>query len=218
MRKFYIVTLLLLVCVCAGAQVQKQLDSMRFILPQFSQGVVLSSDKQISSGLLNICPLDQGVYIISPKKDTLYASNNSEIISVSVAGRSFIKWNNSFVELITSNSDPGIGIIRSVVKVSNVKSGAFGTTSSTSAISNYAPTGSSGMLTELVIIDDPRNYLYKRSVCIINNGKCLAISKKSFQKVFPDKKDYIASVWAERNLSSTDIDAVIAFYNDLLGK
>lgn len=217
MKKFSIAVLFLLASVCAGAQVQKQLDSMKYILPQFSQGVVVMSDRQIDRGILNISPVDQAVYCLSPQNDTLYVTSNPDIISVSVAGRTFVKWKNSFVEIIARNSDTGIGIMRSVVKVSNVEKGAYGMTSATSSIKSYSVNATSRTLTSL-IIDDPRNYVYTRSACLTSNGKYFVISKKSFEKVFPDKKDYIESVWPELNLNANDIDGVVAFYNNLIQK
>lgn len=217
MRKFNFVVLFLLVSLCAGAQAQKQLDSMKYILPHFSQGVVVLADKQFNRGVLNISPLDQAVYCISNDNDTLYVASNPKIISVSVEGRSFVKVNDSFVEIITRESETGVGIIRSVAKVSVVKTGAYGMASSTSAIKNYSVNPNSGVLTDL-IIDDPRNYAYRKSACLIKNGRYFGISKKTFQKVFPDKKEYIESVWPELNLSSDDIDGVMAFYNELIKK
>lgn len=215
MRKFSVAVLFLLVSVCAGAQAQKQLDSMKYILPQFNQGTVLLADKQVNRGELNISPLDQAVYCISPQKDTLYVANNPDIISVSVAGRSFVKWKGSFVEIVARNSGTGIGLIRSVAKVNNVKTGAFGMSSSTSFIKSYSVDTDSGVY-EKLIIDDPRNYIYSKSACLTNNGKCFVISKKSFEKVFPDKKAYIESVWGDLNLTPTDVEGVIAFYNELV--
>ena len=217
MRKFNVAVLFLMVSVCAGAQVQKPLDSLKYILPHFSQGIVVMADKQLDRGILNISPLDQSVYCISPQNDTLYVTSNPSIISVSVEGRSFVRWKGSFVEIIARNSGTGIGIIRSVAKVSNVKKGAYGMSSSTSSINSYSVNANTGVLSDL-IIDDPRNYVYSKSACLTLDGKFFAINKKSFEKVFPDKKDYIESVWADLNLISTDIDGVLAFYNTLIQK
>lgn len=215
MKRIVFAVLSLLAGVCAGAQGQKQLDSLKYILPEFGQGTVIFADKQFNRGVLNISPLDQSVYCLSPEKDTLYVSGNPDIISVSVAGRSFVKWKDSFVEVITRDPDTGIGVIRSVVKVNNVKTGAYGMSSSTASIKSYSVDANTGILTNL-IIDDPRNYVYTRTACLMSKGKYYPVSKKSFEKVFPDKKDYIESVWSELSLSSTDVEAVLAFYNSLL--
>ncbi|MDO5442245.1 MAG: hypothetical protein Q4G10_01100 [Bacteroidia bacterium] len=204
----------LFVTVIAGAQ---QLDSLKYILPEFSQGTVIFGDKHISQGLLNISPLDQAVYCITSDKDTLSVAGNDDIISVSTSGRTFARWKDSFVELLTSDGDTGVGIVRSTAKVSNVKTGAYGMTTSTSSVKNYGVNTDTGNLTNL-IIDDPRNFVYSKSPCLFKAGKYYPVSKKSFEKLFPGQKDFIESVWSERNINITDMSDVIAFYNELLQK
>ena len=214
MRKLLFAAMLLLACVNAGAQAHKSLDSLKYILPEFTQGTVIFADRHFDHGMVNISPLDQGVYCLSPTKDTLFVDDNASIISVSVSGRSFKLWKDSFVEVMTKDPDTGVGLIRSTVKVNNVKKGAFGTSSATASIKQYSVDATSGNLRDL-IIDDPRNFVYRKTACLIKNGNFLPVSKKSFQKMFPEKKDYIESVWAELNLSSADFDAVLSFYNEL---
>lgn len=217
MKKFCFAIILLFASICAGAQGRKQLDSLKYIFPEFKEGTVIFSDKQISRGVLNISPLDQSVYCLSPEKDTLYVEGNPAIISVSVAGRSFTKWKESFVEIIARSGDTGVGIIRSTQKVNHVQTGAYGMSSTTSSIRSYSVDGNTGNLRNL-IIDDPRNFVYTQSPCLYNDGKYYSVSKKSFQKLFPAQKAFIESVWAERDIDVTDINSVIAFYNELLQK
>lgn len=215
MRNIHFAAVALFACICVNAQGQKQLDSLRYIFSEFRQGTVIFADKQINHGVLNISPLDQAVYCLSPESDTLYVQGPADIISVSVSGRSFIRWNGSFVEIVTKESDTGVGIIRSTSKVSNVKTGAYGMSSATSSMRSYSVDATTGTLSSL-IIDDPRNYVYRKSTCLVHKGKCIPLSKKSFEKMFPGKKEYIESVWPDLNLMSAEPDAVLAFYYDLL--
>lgn len=215
MRKICFAVSFLFVCVCAGAQGHKQLDSLRYILPEFSEGTVMYADKQFSRGMLNISPLDQAVYCLSPENDTLYVAANADILRISVAGRSFTKWKDSFVEMAVMDGNMGVGIIRSTAKVSNVKTGAYGSSTTTSSIRSYSVDAATGTLTNL-IIEDPRNYVYTRTACLFVDGKYLPVSRKSYEKMFPEKKDYIESVWPERNIKPTDFDAAVSFFKDLL--
>lgn len=215
MRNLCIALTLLFVSICASAQSHKQLDSLSFILPEFGQGSVVYADKHFSRGEINISPLDQMVYCITAERDTLTATDNASIISVTVDGRSFLRWKDSFVENIVTNGDTGIGIIRSTTKVNNVKTGAYGMVDNSSAIDSYTYDSMTGSFKEN-IIDNPQNYMYKRSPCLYKDGKYYTVSKKSFERLFPDKKAYIESVWADRKVSASDVDSVIAFYNELL--
>lgn len=214
MRKLIFAAMLLLTCANAGAQAHKSLDSLKYILPEFTQGTVIFADRHFDHGMINISPLDQGVYCLSAAKDTLFVDNNASIISVSVSGRSFKQWKGFFVEIMTKDADTGVGLIRSTEKVNNVKKGAYGMNSATASIKQYSVDARTGNLLDL-IIDDPRNFVYSKTACLIKDGNFLPVSKKSFQKLFPAKKDYIESVWPGLNLSSTDFDAVLSFYNEL---
>lgn len=209
--------LFLLAAFSATAQGKGQLDSLKYILPEFQDGTVIFSDKTMKRGTLNISPLDQSVYCITGDRDTLYVGTYPDIISVSVPGRSFVGWNDSFVEIICSNSDTGIGIIRSTMRVNNVKKGAYGMNSSTSSTKSYSVDAASGTLGR-IIIEDPRNYSHVRKACLLNNGRILSVAKKSFQKMFPAQKDYIETVWKDLDINPTDVESVIAFYNELLHK
>lgn len=216
MKRINLSICFILVCVCAGAQGHRQLDSLKYMLPEFSQGTVIFADKHVSRGILNISPLDQSVYCLSGK-DTLYVDGNPDILRVSAAGRSFVKWKESFVEVVVTQGTTGIGISRSTVKIDNVKAGAFGGTTATSSTKTYSVDSSSGTFHDL-ILEDPRNYVYKKTPYLYNDGKFLPVSRKSFEKLFPGQKDFIESVWAGRNITVTDINSVMAFYNELLQK
>ena len=209
-----ILALLLSLSLCSRAQTHRQLDSLSYILPHFAQGSVVYADKQFSRGLLNISPIDQTVYCITADGDTLTVMNNEHIVSVSAGGRSFVRWKDAFVERILTDGDTGIGIIRSVTKVNNVKTGAYGMVDNSSSITTYARDEHSGAFTTH-IIDDPKNYVYRLSPCLYKDGKYFYVNKKSFEKLFPEKKDLISSLWQEMKINVGDVGEVTAFYNEI---
>lgn len=217
MRKVSIALVFLAFCLCVSAQTRKPLDSLEFILPQFGQGSVMFADKHFSRGLVNISPVDQMVYCISSEGDTLTVVDNASILSVSAAGRSFVRWKDSFVEAVVTNGDTGVGIIRSTTIVDNVKTGAYGMANSTSSIKTYSVDVTTGVMKRHVL-KDRRNYSYKQTACLYRDGKYYSVSKKSFEKLFPGQKAYIESVWNDLKLNAADIDEVIDFYNELLKK
>lgn len=215
MRRILIAIFLLFAGICAGAQGSRQLDSLRYILPEFCQGTVIFGDKSVSRGVLNISPLDHTVYCISAEGDTLSVAGNSDIISVSASGRSFVRWQESFVEIVITDGNTGVGIVRSTSKVNNAKPGAFGMASGASSTRTYSVDPSSGTFRDF-IMDDPRNYVYRQFPCLCKDGRCLPVSKKSFERLFPEQKACIGSVWSDRNIDIADTDSVIDFYKELL--
>ena len=137
MKRIALAAALLGAGVCAYAQGHRQLDSLAYILPQFAQGTVLFSDGQISHGIVNISPLDQAVYCITEAKDTVTVLNYTSIMSVSAGGRSFFRWKDQFVENIVTDGSTGVGLVRTTSMVNNVKTGAYGMSSSTASIDSY---------------------------------------------------------------------------------
>lgn len=210
MGKNRIAIFLLLACFCASAQEHRQLDSLKYIFPEFIQGNVVFSDHHFNQGLLNISPFDQQVYCLSGK-DTLVVAGNADIVSVGAQGRYFVKWDGSFVEEIVTEDGAGVGMIRSVAKVNNVQNGAFGMKSSASSIRTYSVDVYSGSMKN-IIIDDPRNYSYRVSPCLFKESKFYPVSKKSFQKLFPDLKALIETEWSERRININDKDEVVEFF------
>lgn len=217
MRRVIITIVLLFSCFLAGAQGRSQLDSLRYILPEFCQGTVIFGDKSVSRGVLNISPLDQTVYCISAGGDTLSVAGSSDIISVNASGRSFVRWQESFVEIAVVDGNTGVGIIRTTSKVNNAKPGAYGMASGASSTRTYSVNPSTGTFRDS-IMDDPRNYVYRQFPCLCKDGRCLPVSRKSFERLFPELKAYIESVWSDRNIDITDTGSVIGFYRELLQK
>lgn len=217
MKRLFISTLFVLAGLTAEAQENIPLDSLRFVLPEFCQGTVRFADNQLRGGMLNISPIDQAVYSLSDGKDTLYVAEHPEITSVSVAGKFFVGWSGRLVEVIASDDDKGVGILRTTTKINNVKTGAYGGVSSTSSSRSYSIDAISGSYSSL-IIDDPRNYVYSKTTYLLNKGKFIPVSKKSFEKLFPGQKDYIESIWPSLDVQDSNPDSVLKFYKELLAK
>lgn len=218
MKRIIIVAVALLLGLCAvaqsGKQGGKQLDSLRYILPDFSEGTVVYADKQISRGKVNISPLDQAVYCITAPGDTVTASNYQNITGVSVDGRSFSRWKEYLVENIIIDGKVGIGIVRTTVKVNNVKTGAYGMADNISSIRSYSVDNQTGSF-KMLIIDDPKNYAYRVMTCLYKDGNYFNATKKMFQKLFPEQKEFIESVWNERKLGTTGYQELIDFFKEL---
>lgn len=80
-------------------------DSVMYIKPQFYPGVVISIDGKQSSGSVNICTINQGLYFISPENDTLLVSNQETIDRVYILGRTYVNSKYGFVEMLEAAGD-----------------------------------------------------------------------------------------------------------------
>ena len=211
MKKSVIAATAFIIGLCASAQ---ESGSMQYLLEEFTEGVVVYSDGQFRRGLINISTMDQLVYLLSPEGELLEATDISEISSVSMGGRVFYKWRNYFAESVAGDAGCGVGVVRSTSRIRNASSSAYGAVNQLSSIDTYQHRQDNGTL-RTDIIDNPLNYNFVVSPCLYKDGKFYDVTKKSFIKIFPEKKAYIESIWDERKNELGDPAGVIALFNEL---
>ena len=71
----------------AQAHANFNVDSLEYIMPNFSIGTVLFYNGERSQALLNINTFDNAVRFIDEKKDTLVVKNEEEIKAVYIKNR-----------------------------------------------------------------------------------------------------------------------------------
>ena len=96
----------------AQAHANFNVDSLEYIMPNFSIGTVLFYNGERSQALLNINTFDNAVRFIDEKKDTLIVKNEEEIKAVYIKNRYFAKWQKKYVELLNPTNDTSVGIHR----------------------------------------------------------------------------------------------------------
>ena len=82
-----------------NAESQKMLDSVKYILPEFSAGMVIFENGEQSNGAVNINTIDQKVHFIDPNGKILVLSNNEQVSRVFIKGRSFINSRYGYIEV-----------------------------------------------------------------------------------------------------------------------
>ena len=226
MKKFVAIALLLFVGSAAfsqtvsftspNAESQKMLDSVKYVLPEFTAGMVIFKNGEQSNGAINISSIDQKIHFIDPKGEILVITNNDEVSRVFAKGRTFLNSRYGYVELYETVGDIFMGEVRKVGFISEDKVGAFGSKSQTTSIQTINSVQTSGGY--MVDFEKQRNspYTYKKIPYVCRKGLFLTVSKKTLQKCFPDKKDIIEQYIQEKNPNLSHVDDVREMFKTIL--
>ena len=199
-----------------NAESQKMLDSVKYILPEFTAGMVIFKNGEQSNGAINISTIDQKIHFIDPKGEILVITNNDEVSRVFAKGRTFLNSRYGYVELYETIGDIFMGEVRRVGFISEDKVGAFGSKSQTTAIQTVNSVQTSGGY--MVDFEKQKNspYTYKKIPYVCRKGLFLTVSKKSLQKCFPDKKEIIEQYIKEKDPNLGNVEEVREMFKTIL--
>lgn len=186
-------------------------DSLMYVLPHYSMGVVVFKDGGRSQALLNINTLDQRVSFIDGKGDTLFVANESDVASVYVMNRYFRKWGASlYLEILNPRADVSVALGRSLVLSEPVKEGAYGSKSSTTSVTTIRQfSDAPGSIRDLSnYVNVPWKYVF--NVYLSSGEKVMTPSKKSFVKLFPSRAEFISEYVKENDVDFRDLEQVQA--------
>ena len=201
MKKFVAIALLMFIGTSAfsqtvsftspNAQSQRMLDSVKYILPEFTAGMVIFKNGEQSNGAININTIDQKIHFIDPKGEILVITNNDDVSRVFAKGRTFLNSRYGYVELYETIGDIFMGEIRKVGFISQDKVGAFGSKSQTTAIQTISSVQRNGGY--MVDFEKQKNspYTYRKMPYLCRKGLFQPVTKNALQKCFPHKKDII---------------------------
>ena len=171
-----------------------------YLLPEFRQGMVYFSDQGPAQGELNICAVDQTLRFMDKGQEL--ASKADNINRVIVDDIIFVRIDGGFYRLYPISDDLTLALRRDVEILRDVKRGAYGTETRTSAIRDVGMLQSDGMMHTL---QSSREYPYNvtESCFIYEAGDVSPISKRSLRKRFPARKDDLDAWLKSHSLPKT---------------
>ncbi|MCK9626475.1 MAG: hypothetical protein M0R23_08475 [Bacteroidales bacterium] len=187
------------------------LDSVKYVMKDFSDGNVIFQNGEMSKGLLNICVIDQTLRFLSPEGEILKVNNENTVSSVSIKGRSFLKNRSLYIELLEMSDDIVLGVARKITFLEQEKEGAYGKASPTTSVSTMT-TYSDGGRTVNLGEDIVTPFRYKEIPYLYKNGIFYVAKKKYFQKFFPEKKKKIESYINENKVNFDEMEDVKALF------
>lgn len=205
MKALYRIILLLaslLPGICARAQdtgsIQGIPTGIYYLMPSFSDGTILFDGMAPAQGKLNICAVDNTLRFLDKDGKELAASDESQILRVRIDTVTFLRSQGVYFRLFPVTGDAGVALRRDVRIDRDLKQGAFGTSSQTSAIREYDIIYADGVSYR---IDSNKEYPFhvSETLCLYHGNRVLALSKKSFKKLFPARKADIDAWFAAGN-------------------
>ena len=179
-----------------------------YMLPEFGQGMVYFSDRGPAQGEMNVCAVDQTLRF-KDKDGQELASNADNITKVVIDTVIFVRIDGAFYRLYPVSDDLTVAFRRDVEILRDVRKGAFGSESRTSAIREVASLQTDGVMYTL---QRAANYPYNvtESCFLFQAGDVVPVNKRNLRKRFPDRKDEL-DAWLKSNALPKTLDDTRAF-------
>ena len=179
-----------------------------YMLPEFGQGMVYFSDRGPAQGEMNVCAVDQTLRF-KDKDGQELASNADNITKVVIDTVVFVRIDDAFYRLYPVSDDLTVAFRRDVEILRDVRKGAFGSESRTSAIREVASLQTDGVMYTL---QRAANYPYNvtESCFLFQAGDVVPVNKRNLRKRFPDRKDEL-DTWLKSNALPKTLDDTRAF-------
>ena len=187
-----------------------------YMLKSFGQGVVKLKDSNLLEGVVNISAFTQTINVITPEGDTTNINLESMVESVSIGRHLFFKINGSYIQILDSNGDVSLGLNRILKLGTENVEGAYGgktDNSSVSAIRNV--TNTAGQWTPIGR-GIKYNVLYSENLFLVKKGKASVVSKRNFQRLFPNHNQEIESFLNENKCEFSNSSDVIKLFKYLI--
>ena len=216
MRKLIFLAVAMLACLSAGAQSyfftepteesQMMLDSVKYVMPEFVTGTIVFDNGEQYIGPINIFTVTQRIHFKNENGEVMELTNNLDVSSVFIKGRTFLNSRYGYVEVYEAYGDIFMGEIRSVNIIAEAKEGAFGSKSQTTSIQtvNLMEKPNGGWMDLSGGKKVP--YSYKKIPYVYKKGTFQKANKKFFLKNFAAKKGFIED-YTQSN--DTDFDNVM---------
>lgn len=185
-----------------------------YIFDKYVNGRIKLKDGTLYYGDLNINTLGQSLRVISDTGDTISIKTERDVDAVSAGNNFFVKLNNVYIHILNTAGDVFLGMERSL-KIGQEKiEGAYGGSNEVSSISKLSTVEVENRI-EKIVGSSTLKYDYYERLYFVKNGKILPISKKNFEKFFPEQKNMIEKYVAENNIKFNHNESVIELFDYL---
>ncbi len=189
------------------------IDSLQFVLKNFSTGTVFFDNGDKSESILNIGTLDQRVHFINEKGDTLVVVNEKDITAVIAGNRLFKKIKNGlYVEILDLNREVSLGVAKRLIFYPPKKRGAYEIASETISSKSYSTTDDGTGKSYMLNNDQKIPYSFNLYPFLYSNEKVYSPSKRAFKRLFPDKKREIEEYLKANKVSFENMSDIRALY------
>jgi len=182
------------VTIKAGGNIEQAITTGRYLFPEFQNARVFKQNQSVDAKM-NYNALSGEMEFIAPTGEILALKDNVQTIVI--GNRFFRQTTRGYLELIAGDAPNPELLVHLKYRAGDVqKHGAYGTTSSTTAIDTYSSISTDMGITSLTLGQDI-TYTKTYTYYLYANGKYVLANKAGFTKVFgkkrPGLQDYIKS-------------------------
>lgn len=187
-----------------------------YVLPSFREGKVKLRDGSIYEGVININTLTQTISLINSNGDTLAVNNENMVDVVSLGSSFFFKIGKNYLQVIETNGEVSLGLLRALRIGEEKRTGAYGGSSETSTIVNVNSLTLEGVESQFTT-SHKLKCKYEESLFLIYKGRPYVPGMKNFQKLFPKHKKEIGSYFKSVKAAPDDNERIIQVFKYAIG-
>ncbi|MBR5075744.1 MAG: hypothetical protein IKX28_01875 [Bacteroidales bacterium] len=189
-----------------------------YLMPEMAQGSVQFRDKAPAIGKFNICAVDNTIRYNDKDGTELAVEMDDSMTRVVIGGVTFVPYNGGFLRLIPVTDEVSVAVRRNVLLLTDSKTSGYGMESQTTAVSNVMGIQSDS---KYYLFDENRNVPYRLSeeAFLYRKDAVLTLTKKNFQRCFPDGKDAIEAWFsAHRKMDGSKVEEVLSLAREWAGQ
>lgn len=185
-------TRLLILCAVAAALLGtvSLAAQENYLMPEFAEGTVFFRGMPPAKGTLNISAVDHSLRFIDKDGTELEAVNPENIVKVKIDTVMFIRYQDMFYRMYPLDANSGIAVLRTASVQRDLKPGAFGTSTQTSAVKESGTIYSDGIQYNLGG-DKNKPLTISETIFIYRGDQIYPLGKRSLKKLFPESRDRI---------------------------
>lgn len=185
-------------------------QNVAYLFPQFHEGVVDFTDGTSSSGLLNICNVDNSVRFVNEAGDTLLLSNAKRVARVIIDGYLLMKTGDGFLKQTAAYGQISLCERKRLTLAEDEPEAGYSGVPATS----MAKMGRVTQVDSRRMETGERNYNYRlRTEIVLWDGEQeLPCRMSSFTRIFPAAKKSAKSFVKEHRTDFQDIESVAQLF------
>ncbi len=188
-----------------------------YLLKNFTDARIKFINGDTYDGKFNIHILSQTLRFIGPQGDTLATANEKQIESVSSGKLYLIKIKNQYAQIINTDGETSLVLVRTLNIGSEKIAGAYGGTNAVSSIQrveglNDNDNGRIDKITSNATLF----YEYRETLFLFNRGKSYLFTKRNLQKFFPNRQEFIEKYYSNHNVQIDKSDDIISLFSQIL--
>lgn len=186
-------------------------DSLVYVAPAFAPGRVYYRNGEYSNGVFNIAAIDQSLRFKDDEGVILSLLDNASVARVVIGGTLYLHLSNGYAQVVVQCPEASLCVIKRLVFKKDAKKGAYGVRSETTNITSVSY--ASDDLGSTYNLSSTAEHRRTETVILYARNRSFTPSRKTFMKLFPDKKDKIDSYLSTHNVDFECLDDVMALFS-----